>query len=357
MRGAVVRRAELIRSLSRTGVARLTDLAAEFGVSIATVRRDVEALSRQGRLVRRHGTVELDSAPPSGTGLAGAVGMMVSKNRYLALIGQAARREAERRNLRFLLEPVETGAESRAATRRLVQAGCVGLIYSPQWRSQAEIDEPLPWLLEAPVAVVLGGREVGPAHPLYVVDSVIADHAYGMRLALDHLQGLGHVQIMASIRGESTVAQLISASFDAELSRRGLSTLATPFVTPRPELADDEVGPAFAPIVRGIVAVGATAVIVHTDDAAEVLAHELRRAGVRVPQDCSIVGYDDIIAPVADLPLTTISPPKHQLGVEAVSLLMRRHLRTRAGLDRPPTAHVRLLPELVIRRSTTAAPR
>ena len=104
MRGAVVRRAELLRSLSRTGTARLTDLASELGVSIATVRRDVAALGRQGRLIRRHGTVELDSSPPSGTGVAGAVGMMVSKNRYLALIGQAARREAERRNLRFLLD-------------------------------------------------------------------------------------------------------------------------------------------------------------------------------------------------------------------------------------------------------------
>ena len=75
------------------------------------------------------------------------------------------------------------------------------MIYSPQWRSQTEIDEPMPWLLDAPVPVVLAGREAGPAHPLYVLDSVIADHAYGMRLALDHLQSLGHVRIVASIRG------------------------------------------------------------------------------------------------------------------------------------------------------------
>lgn len=350
------RRAELLKSLGRTGSARLADLAVELGVSIATVRRDVDALSRQGRLNRRHGSAELDLSPPSGTALAGAVGaMMASDNRYLDLIGQAARREAERRNLRFLLERVETGAESREATARLVRAGCVGMMYSPQWRDDAEIDEPLPWLLDSPVPVVLGGREVGPGHPLFVLDSVIADHAYGMRLAMDHLAGLGHRRIMISIHGQSTVARLIRQSFDAELAHRGLAALGEPFTTPRvvPGL---DTATAFAPIVAGIVAAGATAIIVHTDVAADLLAHELRRAGVAVPQDCSVVGYDDIIAPAADLALTTISPPKHQLGVEAVSLLMRRYLRARAGRDRPPVAHVRLLPELIVRRST-ARPR
>ena len=353
--GVAVRRTALLRSLSRTGVARLTDLAVELDVSIATVRRDVDALGRQGRLVRRHGIVELDTTPPSPSQLAGAVGMMVSDNRYLALIGHAARREAERRNLRFLIEAVETGAESRAATRRLVRAGCVGLIYSPQWRTQAEIDEALPWLLDAGVPVVLGGREVGPANPLYALDSVIADHAYGIWLAVDHLQRLGHTRIAISLRGESTVAQQIGDSFAESLQRCGLVVVGPPFVTPPTDQAPEEMAAAFAPLVEGMRERGVTAVIVHTDDAAVVLAHELRRSGARVPQDYSVIGYDDIVAPVADLALTTISPAKHQLGIEAVTLLMRRHLRTRAGLDRPPTAHVRLLPELVVRRSTAPA--
>lgn len=350
-----LRRGALLRSLGRTGVARLTDLAAELDVSIATVRRDVDALGRQGRLVRRHGAVELDTTPPSASGMVGAVGMMVSENRYLALIGHAARREAERRNLRFLTEQVETGAASRAATARLVRAGCVGLIYSPQWRTQAEIDEALPWLLDAGVPVVLGGREVHPGNPLYALDSVIADHAFGVWLAVDHLQRLGHTRITISLRDASTVAQQIGAAFATTVLRRGLADLGPPFVTPPAGLGPAEIGPAFAPLVQGLAERRATAVIVHTEDAAVPLAQELRRAGVRVPQDCSIVGYDDIIPPVADLALTTISPAKHQLGIEAVALLMRRHLRGRAGLDRPPTAHVRLLPELVVRRSTAPA--
>ena len=83
------RRAALLRSLGRTGTARLRDLAEELDVSMPTVRRDVEALSRQGRLTRRHGAVELEDRSRLPRESGGAIGMMVSTNRYLALIGQA----------------------------------------------------------------------------------------------------------------------------------------------------------------------------------------------------------------------------------------------------------------------------
>ncbi|WP_344017884.1 LacI family DNA-binding transcriptional regulator [Microlunatus capsulatus] len=345
------RRAALLRSLGRTGKARLRDLAEELDVSMPTVRRDVEALSRQGRLTRRHGAVELEDRSRLPRESGGAIGMMVSTNRYLALIGQAVRREAERRGHRFLLEHVEDAEESRAATARLVAAGCVGLVCSPQWRTEEEAAEPLPWLAGAAVPVVLAGRDVEAGHPLFELDSVIADHAYGMRLAMDHLQQLGHTRILASIRDNTPPGRLLRRFFVAELHRRGLPQLGEPLLTPEGlEPAD------FDAVVAAVLDQRATVVVMHTDTSAQVLVSALRARGVDVPGRCSVVAYDDIVGPRAEVSLTSISPAKHQLGVEAVSLLLRRHLRARAGLDRPPVAHVRLLPELVLRRSTGPVP-
>ncbi|MFC7625116.1 substrate-binding domain-containing protein [Microlunatus sp. GCM10028923] len=353
MSAAEDRRAGLLRSVGRTGTARLAELADEFGVSSATIRRDVEELRRRGRLLRRHGSVEL--VPRSGgrrAPRAATIGMMHSDNRYLALIAQAARREAERRDHRFLIEPVETQAEADRAARRLIKAGCLGLIYAPQWRSEAELAEPTPWLDRLTVPVVLGGRDVDPEHPLFRLDSVIADHAHGMRLGLDHLQQLGHRRVVATIHDESPPGRLLRRYFVDQLDRRGMPQLLPPMLTPpRPSPA------ALAPIVESVIKVRASAIVVHTDSTAQALVPLLRKAGARVPEDVSVLAYDDIVTPGPDLALTSISPPKHELGIEAVSLLLRRHRVRSAGLDPPPVAHVRLLPVLVVRTSTGPAAR
>lgn len=348
MSAAEERRARLLRSVGRTGTARLADLAGELEVSVATVRRDAEVLRRRGRLVRRHGSVELVPRPEVRRSTRPAtIGMMHSDNRYLALIAQAARREAERRDHRFLIEPVENQQDADRAARRLIAAGCIGLIYAPQWRSDAELAEPTPWLDRMEIPVVLGGRDVDHDHPLFRLDSVIADHAYGMRLGLDHLQQLGHRRIIATIHDESPPGRLLRRYFVDQLDRRGLPQLRPPLLTPQQTSPES-----LAPIVHAVINTGATAIVVHTDSAAQALVPQFRQAGLRVPQDVSVVAYDDIVTPEVDLALTSISPAKHELGIEAVSLLLRRYRVRSAGLDPPPVAHVRLLPVLVVRTST-----
>ena len=74
--------------------------------------------------------------------------------------------------------------------------------------------------------------------------------------------------------------------------------------------------------------------------------------GLRVPQDVSIVGFDDItVAEVSDPPLTTVRVPKYELGREAARLLIRRLMG-----DNGPQQHV-VLDHTFVGRGSTAAPR
>ncbi len=79
----------------------------------------------------------------------------------------------------------------------------------------------------------------------------------------------------------------------------------------------------------------------------------LEEAGVRVPEDISVIGIDDIFfAFLARPPLTTISVPREQLGLKAFEALDRM-----LKLKRPKGLNYRLQTDLVIRKSTAPPPR
>jgi DNA-binding LacI/PurR family transcriptional regulator len=74
----------------------------------------------------------------------------------------------------------------------------------------------------------------------------------------------------------------------------------------------------------------------------------LRQHGRRVPQDVAVVGFDDLPwAEALDPPLTTVRQPAYDVGRQAMELLLKRI----AEPDRPPVT-VRLMPQLVVRRSS-----
>src|SRR6202012_4943178 len=73
----------------------------------------------------------------------------------------------------------------------------------------------------------------------------------------------------------------------------------------------------------------------------------LREAGLRVPEDVSVVGFDDIeFASIAYPPLTTIRQPLHEMGATAAELLLRKLTNDES------VQSVRVRPELIVRSST-----
>lgn len=175
-------------------------------------------------------------------------------------------------------------------------------------------------------------------------DVIRSDDADGIQQAVDHLVGLGHRRIVHVDGGTEPSSDERRRGYEDGMRRHGL---------PPQVIAGAYTEEAGARAAAELVAMThqPTAVITSNDRCALGLLDHLVRAGVRVPDDMSVVGYDD--SSVARLPylnLTTIRQDAArlaELGVEAVV----RHLDTG---DTDVTA-VTLTPHLVV-RGTTAPP-
>ncbi len=95
-----------------------------------------------------------------------------------------------------------------------------------------------------------------------------------------------------------------------------------------------------------------TAVFCFDDLTAYGACKAIRDAGMRVPHDISIAGFDDLmLSSYFDPPLTTIRQPMHEMGERAMHLLLEQisHLRNDGA---PEKSRVLLLGQLVVRQST-----
>ncbi len=83
------------------------------------------------------------------------------------------------------------------------------------------------------------------------------------------------------------------------------------------------------------------------------LMRGFQEAGLQIPRDCSVTGFDNIdLAAYLNPPLTTFDQPRYALGVEAAKLMLRL-LAAPSGVL-PPAEHHSLLGHLVVRASTIA---
>ncbi len=189
--------------------------------------------------------------------------------------------------------------------------------------------------------------EIGQRTGAEGTDSVRTADADGVRKAVDHLAGLGHRRIAHVDGGVLPGAPERVGGYLDGMRAHGLAALADVI----PGDYSEEAG---ARAARALLARDAlpSAVITGNDQSALGLVETLVRANVRVPQDVSVVGYDDSrTARLSFLDLTSVR--------QDAALMARLAVRAAAErLDdgRTRSAHLVLEPELAV-RSSTAAPR
>ncbi|TDC27176.1 LacI family transcriptional regulator [Streptomyces sp. 8K308] len=303
------------------------DVAREAGVSASTVSRALSG-SRKVRpeLVRRvseaaealgyrHNAV----ARALRTNRSDTIGMVVPQisNPYFPLLVEAVERRLQRSDIELLL--CDSNRDVAVEARRL----------------QALVDRQVDGIIISPLDAVASARAVrstGERVPLIQVDRRVegavsdwvgADDDAGISQLVDLLVARGRrglVLVSSAFTNSSAVAR--AQAFEAALARHGLSPARSPLLGSFEVAWGLEAARRLTRREAGAAEVDG--VVCGNDVIALGMLRGLRLAGVRVPDDMAVTGFDDIaFAEISDPPLTTVRQPWEAMADECVRLLLR----------------------------------
>jgi DNA-binding LacI/PurR family transcriptional regulator len=226
----------------------------------------------------------------------------------------------------------------RSALTTMLELRVDALIIMGSMMKVARIEE-----FASTLPVTLVGRHILSK----VLDSVGTDDVAGGRAAVEHLAALGHSRIAHIHAGSAAGSSRRRRGYEKEMHKRGLDEHIRLF---RGDFTETGGARAMAEILSK--ANVPTAVFASNDAAALGAMEVIDKAGLSIPNDISLIGYDDLaLSGLPRISLTTIGQPRTDLGREAIRLVLER-------LDegRREARHVVVPPSLVI-RSTTGPPR
>ncbi|MBT2736699.1 GntR family transcriptional regulator [Bacillus sp. ISL-7] len=177
---------------------------------------------------------------------------------------------------------------------------------------------------------------------------IIMDDEHGGYIAMEHLINLGHEKIIGlfktdDLQGVNRMQGFIRAFREYNLTF--FPEMVITYTTDDPESQLLERLKQFFMTEKK-----PTAIVCYNDQLALQVLNMLKRLGLSVPDDVSIVGYDDsFLAEATDVKLTSVTHPKMEMGIEAAKWIVSAV--ERRGTNQPSTVYE---PELVIRNSTAA---
>jgi LacI family transcriptional regulator len=333
------------------GRATIRDIARLAGVSIATVSRvlndrpDVAPDTRDAvlRHIREHNFTSNRSARALSSGRTGLIGVtvpMVQGDYFAAILGGASEALYEQEMRAVLCTTLHEHEREVSLMERLIDGATDGAIILLPEESSEELRalqaHGYPFVVADPRDVLEDG-----------IPAVSAAHSAGAKAAVEHLLELGHrrIALITGPRGWLSTEERLSGYQTA---------LAAAGVMPLPALVaegDFKLTGGRAAAARLLdLERPPTAIFASNDNMALGVMQIARDRGLRVPEDLSVVGFDDsesagIVTPA----LTTVRQPLAELGRIAVSLLTRL-----IEGQRVEALRIELATRLVVRESTSS---
>lgn len=316
----------------------LVDVANAAGVSralVSIVMRGAPGAAEVTRQKVLEAARELGYRPDSRARLLRSsrtklLGLSFSSSQpFHAEIVDAAYAEAAARGYDIVLSAIANGRSEMRAVEALLDFGSEALILIAPTLGNQDLAR---FARQVPVVSLLRD-DVGEA-----VDSVSSDDHAGIRIAVDHLTGLGHRRIVHIDGGTAISSDHRRAAFRTEMLRHGLEPVTVPGGP------DEEDGMRAGQFLQADMP---SAVIAFNDRSALGIMESLRAAGLQIPTDVSVLGYDDSqFARLSYVQLSSISQDAPLLAAAAVDRAVDR-------IETPqPPAHLVRTPHLVLRKTT-----
>lgn len=242
----------------------------------------------------------------------------------------------------FVASHLWSKAIIRRTLKTLTERGAEGLILI-NTDPPAEADTEMP-------SITIGAGELRAG-----LSRISIDNGAGARLVMEHLVNLGHRKI-AFMRGhrdsldtEERWKGSLAAAADLGVSVDLALTVQLERIS-QSEVAGTEEGYLAAKELLKKKS-KFTALVAFNDMSAVGALNAFKKAGIRVPEDLSVVGFDDISLASSTTPqLTTVRQPLVQMGEMAATILLKQ---IEEGTR--PVAHTRIRPRLIVRDSTGPA--
>ena len=328
-------------------MARISDVAKRAGVSTASVSRHMSG-GKVGGAERIDAAIKDLNYRPNQlarglrSGRHSCVGVIVPDitNPLFAALVDGIESVFAADNIRVLLANSKEDPVHEAALVADLASRTDGLILIPPIETDPVLDQLA--LVGIPVVLVDRVLSTGPD-----VDFVVVDNRHGAQLAAEHLISLGHIEI-------AVISGPLSSFPGRERHEAFLQTLSDHGQPARPEhvrvsdfrveggyksmasLLDEQIPPTAVFCANNLISIGALRL--------------LRDRGVAIPDEMSVLGFDDLdLSELLNPPLTVIDRATFALGSNAAELL-----RARLATPDRQQQHLTLPVQLVVRGSTTA---
>ena len=327
--------------------ANLRDVARQAGVSVGTVsnvlnRPDVvspKTLERVQKTIAELGFVPNGFARQLRSGYSRTIGLVVPDvaNPFFTEVARGVEDAASKRDYAvFLCNSDESLEKENKYLSVLIQQQVRGVLITPSDSKSHQYEN----LRERGISVALLDTETKNASQC----SVSVDDVRGGEIAIEHLASLGHREI-AWVTGPETIPQVADRTAGvmraAKIAKVEISTIRVPLMNSAQGID----------AVKKILALKKlpSAIFCGNDLLAFGVMRGLLDAGKKIPEDVSLLGYDDIaFGNSSAVPLSSISQPAYQLGVTAAELLISECEESEEHAHQ----QIKFQPQLVVRTST-----